>query len=96
MHGTYTVPGPGHTTHDQIEVLKGRMQELLSVAAMALRHRVDGYSRRATTTFFQLAQHLNCATGYDAIALLKRRLVGRGVPLLSTSSMLPFACQDGC
>ena len=29
MHGTYTVPGPGHTGHDQIEVLKGRMRELL-------------------------------------------------------------------
>ena len=27
---------PGHTTHDQIEVLEGRMRELLNDAAMTL------------------------------------------------------------
>ncbi|KIM58621.1 hypothetical protein SCLCIDRAFT_27891 [Scleroderma citrinum Foug A] len=38
------------------------------------------------------AQHLNGATGHDAISLLKRRVMERSVPLLlSTLSLLPFA-----
>lgn len=56
------------------EVLKGRMQEWSG----AVRQRVDVYSERATTTFFQLARHLNRATGYDAIDLLKRQVVEQG------------------
>ena len=47
--------------------------------------------------FFQFAQHLTGAMGHDAISLLKRRVVERGVPLLvSTLSLLPFVCRDGC
>lgn len=61
------------------EILKGRMTELLSVAAMTLRlDRVDVYSGRATAMFFQLTQHLNCAMGHDAIDLLKRLVVEQG------------------
>ena len=63
------------------EILKGRMQELLSVAVMTLRHRVDVCSGRATTMFFQLTQYLNRAMGHDAIDLLKRWVVEQGVPL---------------
>ena len=51
----------------------------------------------ATTMFLQLAQHLNRATGDDAIDILKRRVVEQGAPLLlPTLSMLPHVCQDGC
>jgi len=77
------------------EILQGRMREWSGVAAMNLRRRVDVYSGRATTTFFQLAQHLNRATGYDAIDLLKRRVVEQGVSasfLLPTLSILRFVC----
>ena len=61
---------------------------------MTLQHRVDVYSGRATTMFFQLAQHLNRATGYDAIDLLKRRVVEQGVslffcPLVNTARCIP-------
>ncbi|KIM66615.1 hypothetical protein SCLCIDRAFT_1211050 [Scleroderma citrinum Foug A] len=59
----------------RFEILKGRMREWSGVTVMTLQHRVDVYSGRATTMFFQLAQHLNRATGYDAIDLLKRRVV---------------------
>ena len=63
-------------------MLKGHIQELLSVAAMTLPHRIDVYSRWATTMFLQLAQHLNRASGDDAIDLLKRQVVEQGAPLL--------------
>ena len=78
-------------------MLKAHIRELLSVAAMTLRHRVDVYSRRATAVFLQLAQYLNRAKGDDAIDILKRRVVEQGVPLLlPTLSMLPLVCRDGC
>ncbi|KIM58624.1 hypothetical protein SCLCIDRAFT_27892 [Scleroderma citrinum Foug A] len=44
--------------------------------------------------FLQLAQHLNRATGDDAIDILKRRVVEQGAPLLlPTLSMLPH-CKE--
>ena len=47
--------------------------------------------------FLQLAQHLNRASGDDAIDLLKRQVVEQGAPLLlPTLPILPFVCQDGC
>ncbi|KAL4080636.1 Mdm33 family-domain-containing protein [Scleroderma citrinum] len=55
--------------------LKGRMREWSGLTASTVRHRVDVFSKQTTTTFFQLAQHLNRATGYDAIDLLKRQVV---------------------
>ncbi|KAI6039674.1 Mdm33 family-domain-containing protein [Pisolithus marmoratus] len=60
---------------DSLSTLTGRMREWAHLAMTTARERADVFSTQTTTAFSQLAGHLNRATGYDAIDVLKRQVV---------------------
>ncbi|KAI6123700.1 Mdm33 family-domain-containing protein [Pisolithus croceorrhizus] len=60
---------------DTLSILMGRMRGWADLALMAVRERADIFSTQATTTLSQLGGHLNRATGYDSIDILKQQVV---------------------
>lgn len=69
---------------DSVNVLIGRMRGWADLAVTTVRERANVFSTQATTTFSQLGGHLNRATGYDAIDVLKRQVVEQEARIKAT------------
>lgn len=83
-------PAPGQTQAQStlnsapsidLEALQSRLRDWSVLATSSLRQRADHLSKKATTTFSDLGQHLNRVTGYEEIEMLKRRVVEQGTVL---------------
>lgn len=59
-------------------IIKSRMQKWATVVAVTTRQHTDSLLLKAHNEFSQLAGHLNHATGYDAIDVLKRQVADQG------------------
>lgn len=60
---------------DSLSTFNGRMREWAHLAVKTVRERADVFSTQTKAAFSQLGGHLNRATGYDAIDVLKRQVV---------------------
>lgn len=69
---------------DTLSILMGRMRGWADLALMAVRERADIFSTQATTTLSQLGGHLNRATGYDSIDILKQQVVEQEARIKAT------------
>lgn len=75
------------TSHDKareplssydLKIVKQRIREWTDQAASTVRNHADDFSAHTKTTFSQLGSHLNRATGYDEIEVLKKEIVEQG------------------
>lgn len=64
-----------------LTVVKQRLREWSDQAAITVRTRADEFTTTTKTTLSQLGLHLNKATGYEEIELLKRQVVEQGMPV---------------
>ncbi|KAN0087759.1 She9 / Mdm33 family domain containing protein, partial [Tylopilus felleus] len=67
-----------------LEALQSRLRDWSVLATSSLRQRADHLSKKATTTFSDLGQHLNRVTGYEEIEMLKRRVVEQEARIKAT------------
>ncbi|KAF8134018.1 Mdm33 family-domain-containing protein [Boletus edulis] len=90
-HATRPVPGQvqGQSSLNappsiDLEVLRNRLRDWSVLSSTSLRQRADVLSKKATTTFSHLGQHLNRVTGYEDIEALKGRVVEQEARIKAT------------